>query len=100
MFLGAVTLKCALLDCYEVKYVYVEDVVNDTMLSASPEGHIPGSFLASPDVCRLIAWVQMDPWLQYDFPTPVRNAMTGSIKNFKGQTQKCEPKSLCAYFPC
>jgi len=30
----------------------------------------------------------MDPWLHYDFPTSVRNAMTGSIRNYKGQTQK------------
>lgn len=31
---------------------------------------------------------QMDKWLAYDFPTLVRNSMTGSITRFKGQTQK------------
>jgi hypothetical protein len=34
------------------------------------------------------ASVQMDSWLHYDWSTTVRNAMTGSIRKYKGQKQK------------
>ena len=39
-------------------------------------------------VCR----VQLDEWLDYDFPTDIRSHMTGSWTRYRGQTQKwCDP---------
>ena len=36
----------------------------------------------------LMCNVQLDDWLDYDFPTDIRSAITGSWKRYRGQTQK------------
>ena len=32
--------------------------------------------------------MQLDEWLDYDFPTDIRSHMTGSWTRYRGQTQK------------
>ena len=46
----------------------------------------------APDIpgrmCSRNHCMQLDEWLDYDFPTDIRSHMTGSWTRYRGQTQK------------